>query len=76
MDILCIVLAVVLFLIGTAGFFFGLKNGGRTMREAIENNFRYVTIGDLEKMAADMRAKGAGDDSIMVLVKPDWWEEE
>ena len=57
------------------GFCFRMKNGKKTMKKNIENNFRYVTIKDIEDMAEEMRAKGAGDDAIMVLVKPDWWED-
>ena len=67
---------VVILLVGCAGFFFGMKNGKERTKKRWEDNIRYITVKGIEEMAAEMRANGADDDSIMVIVKHDWLENE
>lgn len=57
-------------------FCLGFKNGRNRSKMLWEDEIQYVTIGEIEQMAEDMRANGATDDDIMVLIQSDWLENE
>lgn len=71
-----IVFAAAFVIISIAAFVFGYKHGRKAMETAFVNNTMYVTVKELEDLAAVMRFNGASDDEIMVMVKPEWWEDD
>ena len=55
-------------------FFHGFKNGKERSTEQWESEIRYVTIEDIENITTKMRDADKEDDDIIVMIKPDWWE--
>ena len=71
-----VVFIVAFIVIGIVVFVDGYVNGQEYMKNAFMNNTLYVTIKDLEDYVKDMRDNGAKEDEIIVMVKPEWWEDE
>ena len=70
-----IVFIVALIIVAGVGMYCGIKNGRERSKDGWENEIRYVTIGQIEDIIENMRANGATDDSVAVLMKADWWED-
>ena len=65
---------VVFVITGAAGFYKGYKDGSAFISKKYEDEFRYVTLKDMEDIVTDMKSNGAGPDTVFVTIHPDWIE--